>query len=218
MSVEPKRFSANGESLTLAEWSARVGVHVETIRLRLKRGASMEEALAGQRKRGRKASGFYANGKTQSLGAWADESGVSRSTLYCRILRGASMEEALSADYDSGRAVRFDAKAGLEGIHLGEYATSLVDVGQALGVSKQRADQIQLSGQRRALCNMVAIQAMRWESVTGISLSNDDIASVVAEVFTDKELRLGLLQGRWDWADVFRAAVKMRESEGSKAA
>jgi hypothetical protein len=41
-----RRITADGETLTAADWSRRTGVHVQTILWRLRNGRSAEDAVA----------------------------------------------------------------------------------------------------------------------------------------------------------------------------
>lgn len=81
-------LTLNGETLTVPEWSDRLGIGVTTIYYRLHRGATPEQAL--------KPVGSLTHlGETLTLCEWSRRSGVKRTTIRERLKRGCTPEEAL---------------------------------------------------------------------------------------------------------------------------
>lgn len=86
MSKEIKTYTSEktGESKTLTEWSKSTGISASTLFCRLKRGMTIDEAIAPNPT-------AYENitdpvtGKTHSLKEWSEITGISYYTLYTRI-------------------------------------------------------------------------------------------------------------------------------------
>lgn len=83
----------NGEVRCLAGWCELLGLKVQTVWSRLKRGHTVAEALqpAGPVAPRRDLS---VDGRTMSAGAWAAEIGVSVSTIYTRHRKGKSITDS----------------------------------------------------------------------------------------------------------------------------
>jgi hypothetical protein len=111
------RYTFNGQSLTLVEWSKQTGIGRITLLKRIQSGVPLEVAFTtkgflGYRreleKNGvlvrthkvpvRKSTGpFYTfNGKTLTLAQWEKETGIKRLTLRKRIASGMPIEQALT--------------------------------------------------------------------------------------------------------------------------
>ena len=84
----------NGQIKTIALWADELGLCVQMIHGRLKRGWSESDALSVQSNE-RKMRFVSCNGKRQSIAAWSRESGVPRHTIYTRLNRGWTIEESL---------------------------------------------------------------------------------------------------------------------------
>lgn len=110
-----KRYTHDGQSHTVPEWSKITGVPANTIRSRLEAGRTIGEALSttrfprhrpkrahaprkwrqAARPRPKEYRHHYA-GKGQSLAAWAAEYGMNQKTLASRIAQGWTIERALT--------------------------------------------------------------------------------------------------------------------------
>ena len=88
-----------GETLTLREWTIRLGIPEGSLHARLK---AMPVAEAFDYTPSSRASPntdpISYNGRTQSVGAWSQELGIRRSTLNERRRRGLPVEEILSTN------------------------------------------------------------------------------------------------------------------------
>jgi len=99
-----RRYTFNGETLTVRQWSERTGIPATIIANRLRKGWSIERALtepAGSR-RGtvRCDSRLYTfDGKTMTLTQWATELGIRPHTLLKR-LKNWSIEDAFTIPVD----------------------------------------------------------------------------------------------------------------------
>lgn len=84
----------NGEALTMAQWSERLGLSDGALRYRLKHGWSGEQLLRPAK------SGRYltAHGRTMRLSEWANELGIPKETIAGRLRRGDTAERALRRD------------------------------------------------------------------------------------------------------------------------
>lgn len=91
----------DGETMTLNQWSRKLGICREVIRDRIDRGATTEEAFAPPKPRYRM---LTHNGKTQDMKAWSVELGIPHSTIRRRLELGMSDDKALSrTKYPVGR-------------------------------------------------------------------------------------------------------------------
>lgn len=104
--------SANGESLTVAEWARRLGVGPGVISMRIRRGWPPEKAVTTPQKRtsngpsGRSGNHRRKNnvmltlgGETLCLAEWAKRLGATEQAIKNRLKRGWSMEEALGKPF-----------------------------------------------------------------------------------------------------------------------
>jgi len=95
-----RRLTYLGQTKSMAEWCAQLGLHYSTVRGRLRRGWSIEAAFATPVKtvasRHGRALRLTHNGRAQTLSAWCRELGLSLSTVSCRLKRGYTTEQALS--------------------------------------------------------------------------------------------------------------------------
>jgi hypothetical protein len=80
-----KRYTANGFTMSLFEWSRRLNISVATIRNRMNRGASFEAAIDPNFEDGRRARLYTFDGKTLTVDQWAEELGLSPVTIYLRL-------------------------------------------------------------------------------------------------------------------------------------
>lgn len=90
---EATMIEHDGKTQSIAEWAEELGIPVPTLRGRLRRGWTIEEALKADRKYG---SVIEFNGKALTLTEWAKELGIPRATLNGRLnIRKWSVERAL---------------------------------------------------------------------------------------------------------------------------
>lgn len=88
-------LSYNGETMTMQEWSVKVGLSKETLSYRLNNGWNIEEALQAKTKPYKKLITYC--GETKSLQEWADTTGLTYSQIKQRIYKYHwSVEKALS--------------------------------------------------------------------------------------------------------------------------
>jgi len=93
-----KLYDYNGKSYTIKELSKLCGVSESTLRERLKKGASIEDAMIKplcQGKRNRKYE-LKINGKEMSLAEIANNLKIHPCTIYHRMQRGMSLEESIT--------------------------------------------------------------------------------------------------------------------------
>jgi hypothetical protein len=92
----------NGETLTLAEWSRKTGIHVTTLCSRLIRGWETEAALTKKPQKNPNASKKSSarmithNGQSQSVAEWSRATGISSLVIWRRLRRGWSESDAVS--------------------------------------------------------------------------------------------------------------------------
>lgn len=106
----------NGHFKLVSEWAAEFRLEPSTLRRRLDKGMSMEEALKpprpkkpngqGRKKGGRKGPApmlITAYGKTQELRQWAKQYNMKSTTLWARLKQGWTIEHALTVEVKTGR-------------------------------------------------------------------------------------------------------------------
>lgn len=91
-----RRLEMNGEIKTLAEWSRETGIGAATIANRLKKVASLEEAIAMGKPRAKHAP-VEINGESMSIKDWAKRLGIPYHVVIGRIVAGISREDAITA-------------------------------------------------------------------------------------------------------------------------
>ncbi|WP_147435502.1 hypothetical protein [Paenirhodobacter hankyongi] len=117
---EPIRYTFEGETLTLEEWSARTGIKFHTLNGRLRSGWSVEEALttsveeARERSKAAATGGTWARGtpakrlthegETLTLAEWSARTGLKVLTIKNRLRAGRSIAEALDPSDKRRRA------------------------------------------------------------------------------------------------------------------
>lgn len=93
------RLTYQGETLCVAEWAERLGMHPASLNDRLQSGWSVERTLTtptGTRNDNVKSRRITARGETHTLAEWARILGTKPVTLHMRLKRGWSVERALS--------------------------------------------------------------------------------------------------------------------------
>lgn len=110
-----RKYQFGDQSLSLNEWSERLGIKMRTLRGRLAKGWTIEqafsnEAILGQRvrtptepriyKAPRTARRYDHNGRSLTLRQWSEEIGIKQSTLRNRISNGWTIEQALMPTFD----------------------------------------------------------------------------------------------------------------------
>jgi DNA-directed RNA polymerase specialized sigma24 family protein len=97
----PRTITHNGQTHTLREWAALLGIHYSTLTSRLRAGWTIEEAL-GDKQRPRKCGIQSPNarlitykGRVDTLRGWARRAGLNDQTLCGRLSDGWTIEEAI---------------------------------------------------------------------------------------------------------------------------
>jgi hypothetical protein len=95
-------LTIDGVSMVLADWAKKIGVHQETIRGRLRRGLTPEEAISTKRICNKKQVAFSRrsvvitiDGESKTVAEWSRISGVDAPTIYCRIRTGRDPRDAV---------------------------------------------------------------------------------------------------------------------------
>lgn len=89
------RLTLDGDTLTISEWSKRLGVRFETIYGRIRRGLSVEDTLSTHVRPIKRMLTF--KGETLSVQGWATKLGIQRATLSRRLnAYGWSVERTLT--------------------------------------------------------------------------------------------------------------------------
>lgn len=104
-----KRYEAHGESKTLVQWAQQVGIHPDTIRQRLKRGFTVEQAIDPNGRAFSTAKTHTLNGKDHTIDEWAEIKGINRRTIDSRLRMGWTLEEALTRPVASNGRGRVEA-------------------------------------------------------------------------------------------------------------
>ena len=113
-----------GESLNITQWSKRIGINPETLRVRMTNGWTNEEIIETPLQEKQKLITF--NGKTQNIQNWSKETGISKCTIGQRLLDGWSIEEALTKPTkESERILSYNGESHEQPIP-GFFATRLV--------------------------------------------------------------------------------------------
>jgi hypothetical protein len=101
-------ITAQGKTLTLGKWSEETGLKLGTIWMRLKRGATPEDAvsISIHKLDKRRNKYFTALGQTKRLLDWASETGITYRTLRTRIKQGWNADEVVSISYPATRSSR----------------------------------------------------------------------------------------------------------------
>lgn len=93
----PKTKALVGEELlTLGEWAARYGIHVDTIRARLRAGWSSEKAITTPARVGHPGRKVTFNGETLCIADWERRLHFKPDTISHRLAAGWSVEDALT--------------------------------------------------------------------------------------------------------------------------
>lgn len=95
-------YEHNGKRMCLKDWSRELGISYETIRGRLRRGHSFEDAIKEDLYERLVSIG----GKTQTVMEWCVEFGLNSGDVYSRINRGWSKTDAILKDQEKIRRNR----------------------------------------------------------------------------------------------------------------
>jgi hypothetical protein len=93
--INNRLITYNGETLTHAEWSYRLGLHPDTVGQRLRNGWTVERALTQPIRWEFRARLITHAGETLTLTGWARRLGISPETIAMRIKSGWPIEKAL---------------------------------------------------------------------------------------------------------------------------
>lgn len=98
-SRQGKTLTHQGETLTISEWAERLNLQPNTIRIRIKNGASIEEALSTDKlptePKGRQPRWITHDGETRTVKDWSQRLGLKPVTIHYRLRKGATAAEAL---------------------------------------------------------------------------------------------------------------------------
>jgi len=73
----------NGESMIMTDWAKRIGISVQALNQRIRRGESLDRALTAKRDEN-PVRQVVIEGKSQTIKEWCEELKISRKTLYKR--------------------------------------------------------------------------------------------------------------------------------------
>jgi len=109
------KITFNGKSMSLNKWAKFINVRKQTLKMRLERGWSIEEALGVKPRKGKPHPSEHFlthNGQTHNLATWSKMLNFPGSVLKMRIYRGWSVEKALTTPTDSlkGKLYNCDGK------------------------------------------------------------------------------------------------------------
>ena len=82
----------NGETLSICEWSRRIGITSQTLKGRIRRGYEAERVLGKKKEYER----ITYNGQTMTVREWGERKGIRYDVLFHRLRRGWSVEDALN--------------------------------------------------------------------------------------------------------------------------
>lgn len=98
------KLTYNGDTKCLAEWAREIGIKDSTIRSRLARGSTVEEALGEPVKQPHTVSTIIdINGESKSVQDWSKVSGISPKMILYRLSAGWTPELAIFEPTDSSR-------------------------------------------------------------------------------------------------------------------
>ncbi|MEO4040350.1 hypothetical protein AAFN47_01935 [Hoeflea sp. CAU 1731] len=100
---QPKTYTAHGETLTLHQWSKRLGLSKQTLRSRLRKGWSNDRVFDAAKQKGAIAPTYTHAGRTLTLLQWAQHLGLSKATLYQRIQYGWPYERVFTNENFRGK-------------------------------------------------------------------------------------------------------------------
>lgn len=123
-----KLYTVNGASKGLSEWAEVSGIPYRTLSARLRKGYTMEAALAVSRSFRSDTNLHTIDGQSKTLQQWADVAGISYDVLFARIRRGRSLAEALAMPngrWSRGAGSDFEA---FEGTGAGSTAQETPDI------------------------------------------------------------------------------------------
>lgn len=187
-----ERIEFNGKSQTVPQWAAELGIHPNTLRSRLTRGLSLDEALTPDVRQ-----------RDRAVAKMSKASGVSIWTIYNRMKRGLSLEEAAAI-----------GKVHTPNDH--DRAVTSLSLGKSWGMSRQAVTQIGDAATAKLLRETIAQRVIAWEQHSGERLSLDEAADVVVTVASDKWLRHQVFEGKVDVATLCRARIAQRRAESGQ--
>ena len=108
-SNDARRYSFDGQSLTVREWSEQTGLRVGLISSRLAKGWSLERTLTEEPGTvlALRQNTIAHNGVTLTEASWARRLGISRAALKYRLTQGWPLDKALSPELIIRRHVAF---------------------------------------------------------------------------------------------------------------
>jgi hypothetical protein len=91
-----KLYTVNGVSKTLSDWAVSSGISYRTLSVRLRKGYTMEAAIAVSRSFRKDTNLHTIDGEAKTLRQWADVAGITYDVLIARMRKGRSLAEALA--------------------------------------------------------------------------------------------------------------------------
>lgn len=91
------KYTYQGETHCLKEWSKILGFNLDCVRGRIRRGMSFDKAISEDVYHRQ----IQINGKLKTVKEWCDEFGLKPGSVYSRIHRGMSPAEALTINQDT---------------------------------------------------------------------------------------------------------------------
>ena len=89
-------LTLNGQTMLMTVWAEILGVRVQTLAGRRRRGWPVERILQAEKVIGGKTRSLTLHSKTQSISAWARQTRIKEQTIRMRLKRGWSVEAALT--------------------------------------------------------------------------------------------------------------------------
>lgn len=144
-------FTFQGETLTLQQWSQRLGIQYATLYDRVERGWSIERAFTEPLEMERV---LEFNGKVQTITEWSAEIGVSSSAIRKRLAKGLSIEQVLTGESKSAAVdvVETQAAVDISGgedelmVRVRRFVKRVEDID--VKISQLRAELAQLKSER----------------------------------------------------------------------
>jgi lambda repressor-like predicted transcriptional regulator len=181
MLANPARYTHDGLTLTIRQWSNRTGLPPFVIQSRLYQGwpiacaleplhgksPDRSEARALRPPGDRRRAMLTLNGETKSIAEWARSAGLSYKLLYQRLARGASLEQALAPSKTKGSSLRQLAR------RYGVNPRTIIDR-MRRGMSLEQALTAPDGRKRNAktlTCDGLTLSVRQWSERTGIPVN-----------------------------------------------
>ncbi|KRB31719.1 hypothetical protein [Mesorhizobium sp. Root172] len=126
---KPKLYTVNGVSKSLSEWATEYSVSFHSLSQRLKRGMTLEHALAHSKQGNGKNLLHTVDGVSKTYGQWADHLGISYDAFLKRLRdgKGRTVAEAVAMGGPKGRGAVANLVSG-EGTGGGSVAQERAEI------------------------------------------------------------------------------------------